>query len=117
VLLDWPRVVLATEHGTLDWDENANQDGRARASFRYVKIKDIPPWCVIASSVGSAVARVSYMEQAAADPDLRAFVDAEIGRAEVEVSALRVENAHLLRVLDALTRKASKATPAGPLTV
>lgn len=50
IILDWPRLVWATEHDLLRWRSNVNQDGRARASFRYLKMDDIPSSCVMASS-------------------------------------------------------------------
>ena len=47
-LVDWPALVLATNNGSAMWQENANHDGFARASFRYIRIRDLPAKCVIA---------------------------------------------------------------------
>jgi hypothetical protein len=49
VLLDWPRVVLATEEGRLCWRNNVNQNGRARASFRYIPMDELPRECCLAT--------------------------------------------------------------------
>ncbi len=50
VLLNWSAVVLATNNEELQWRDNFNKDGRARASFRYCNIKNIPQNCIIAKS-------------------------------------------------------------------
>lgn len=48
VLLNWPATVLATAKQDVPWKQNANKDGRARASFRYCQISKFPPDCIIA---------------------------------------------------------------------
>lgn len=50
VLLNWPAVVLSTMGGRIRWLSNANQDGHARATFRFCKMREIPPECIIAAS-------------------------------------------------------------------
>ena len=50
VLANWLSVVLATLAGDVRWIDNRNQDGRARASFRYTIMDDLPYSCVIAQS-------------------------------------------------------------------
>jgi hypothetical protein len=47
VLLDWARVVMATQRGDLKWKLRRNKWDGARADFKYTPIKDIPKYCVI----------------------------------------------------------------------
>ncbi len=47
VIVDWLKVVLKTYKGDIKWYSNENQNGRARASFKYIKFKDIPLDCII----------------------------------------------------------------------
>lgn len=42
VLVDWPRLQLATAQGRMRWWENKNGMDNARASFKYVYFNDIP---------------------------------------------------------------------------
>lgn len=49
-LLDWPAIVVATDAGLLNWRDNENKQDGARASFRYVKMDEIPSGCIIASN-------------------------------------------------------------------
>jgi hypothetical protein len=48
VLLDWTKVTLATLQNKLEWHHNKNNDGRAKASFVWTKMDDIPDNCIIA---------------------------------------------------------------------
>ncbi len=48
ILVDWPKLVMATAKGLVPWQERKNQNGRARASFRYVPFNQIPVDCRIA---------------------------------------------------------------------
>lgn len=50
VMANWPMIIWATHSGIIAWHDNVNKDGRARASFRYTKMRDIPSSCIIASS-------------------------------------------------------------------
>lgn len=50
IIANWPALVLATHNGVVNWQDNANKDGRAQASFRYIDIDSLPPHCVIARS-------------------------------------------------------------------
>jgi hypothetical protein len=47
VLVDWPKLVLNSNDGLIVWYDNKNQDGNARASFRYTYFKNIPDDCII----------------------------------------------------------------------
>jgi len=53
VMLDWPRVVQATEAGLIVWSRRANKKDGARASFMYTPIKDLPESCILARHVDS----------------------------------------------------------------
>ena len=46
-IVNWPALVLETQRGNIRWRDNHNKDGRARASFRYVKLSHIPRSCII----------------------------------------------------------------------
>ena len=50
MLLDWPAVVLATNNKAIHWQQRNNKYDGARASMAFVKMRDIPSNCVIASS-------------------------------------------------------------------
>lgn len=50
VMANWASIVIATLRKRVKWYDNSNQDGHARASFRYCKIPELPPDCIIASS-------------------------------------------------------------------
>lgn len=50
ILLNWPNVVIATDNGAIHWNDNRNKDGRARASFKWCKMRDFSPECIIACS-------------------------------------------------------------------
>ena len=50
VLANWTSVVLATSANKIEWKNNANRDGKARASFRYCDMYKLPPDCIIAKS-------------------------------------------------------------------
>ena len=47
IIVDWLQMVLATQNNILHWNDNRNQDGHARASFRWVSMYDIPQYCTI----------------------------------------------------------------------
>lgn len=47
-VVNWPALVIATHVGQVPWKGNANQNGQARASFKYVELNRIPDNCVIA---------------------------------------------------------------------
>jgi hypothetical protein len=47
VLLDWPRVQMATMQNRINWSERRNQNDGARASFRYADMYSFPPDCVL----------------------------------------------------------------------
>ena len=51
VLLDWPRVVIETHSNNIKWRDNKNKNGKARASFKYTIMDELPRSCVIASSL------------------------------------------------------------------
>lgn len=51
VLANWPAIVLATIQGRVNWQDNRNKDGSARASFRYTIMDDLPKDCIIASDL------------------------------------------------------------------
>jgi hypothetical protein len=51
VLLNWPSIVMATHNGEIEWHDNKNKDGRARASFRYCFMRHIPSEYIIAASI------------------------------------------------------------------
>lgn len=50
VLVDFCRLVLATQNGKVNWRMNANKDGHARASFKWIPFGAIPADCIIAKS-------------------------------------------------------------------
>ena len=50
ILLNWPNVVIATLRARLRWQDNRNRDGRAQASFRWCKMSQFPPECVLATN-------------------------------------------------------------------
>jgi hypothetical protein len=60
---------------------------------------------------------MTWAERADSDPTLRAFIDAKIARAHVDLQVLRVEHERDQRVIDSLhakltdCRKAAKAKP------
>jgi len=47
VLLDWAKVTMCSDQNIIKWTHNVNKDGRAKASFAYTKIVDIPDSCII----------------------------------------------------------------------
>jgi hypothetical protein len=47
ILLDWARVVLATQKGQINWKLRPNKWDGAKANFRYASIADIPKYCCI----------------------------------------------------------------------
>jgi len=49
IMLNWPNVVLTTQAGQIPWQDNRNKDGKARASFRYCRMDQFPPECVISN--------------------------------------------------------------------
>lgn len=49
VLVDFARLIHATQQGRVYWKQNRNKDGRAQASFCFIRFDDIPKECVIAS--------------------------------------------------------------------
>lgn len=50
VIADWARIVLLTHGNRINWRDNKNKDGSARASFRYTIMDKLPSECIIASS-------------------------------------------------------------------
>ena len=48
IIVDWPAISKATSNNKIEWMDNQNKDGRAKASFRYVNWDKIPPHCIIA---------------------------------------------------------------------
>lgn len=48
VLVDFARLVIETQKGNAAWRQNANRDGHARASFKYIHFDAIPSSCIIA---------------------------------------------------------------------
>lgn len=44
-IVDTSLLKLATAYGHIEWQENANKDGRARASFRYIDLSALPATC------------------------------------------------------------------------
>lgn len=50
IIIDWTAMVLATLHNEVDWYNNNNQDGRAKANFKYCLMLELPPECIIAAS-------------------------------------------------------------------
>jgi hypothetical protein len=50
VIVDWLKMAVATIRG-LKWTENANKNGRARASFKYVLFKDIPTEAILFGNI------------------------------------------------------------------
>ena len=50
IMLNWPSVVLLTNDSKIIWRQNKNNDGRAKASFRYYSMAAFPHEAVISSS-------------------------------------------------------------------
>ena len=48
IMVDWPAVIVATTRGYIRWHDNQNKNGRARASFKYIIMDELPNNCVIA---------------------------------------------------------------------
>lgn len=48
LLLDWARVMLATNQDRIKWKEKPNNEDGARANFRYVHFRDVPQDVIIA---------------------------------------------------------------------
>lgn len=55
VMINWPATVMATVKEELDWYSNGNQDGSARASFKYCYMNQIPSYCLIASDIKNGI--------------------------------------------------------------
>lgn len=51
VIVNWASLVLSAFNHSFKWLENKNKDGKARASFKYIKFTDIPGNCLIASKI------------------------------------------------------------------
>lgn len=49
-IINWPFIVLRTIHGDIKWYDNSNQNGHAKASFKYLKMPELPREAIIASS-------------------------------------------------------------------
>jgi hypothetical protein len=47
VLLNWPQMVISSNLGFINWIDNKNKDGHARASFKYCDMFEIPKNCII----------------------------------------------------------------------
>ena len=50
VIANWPAIILNTIKGNIYWNGNDNQDGHAKASFKYCDMFSLPKDCIIASS-------------------------------------------------------------------
>lgn len=50
VLVDWAKMVYLSNIGKVQWLDNSNKDGRARASFKYTIMDKLPEDCIIAKS-------------------------------------------------------------------
>ena len=50
IMLDWLVVALATLNGEINWQDNRNKDGRARASFKYAPFSQFKGSMVIAKA-------------------------------------------------------------------
>jgi len=50
IMIDWTKAVILTAQNKINWYSNKNQDGSARASFRYTYMKQIPSEAIIANS-------------------------------------------------------------------
>ena len=50
VLLNWLEVILSSNNNKIAWIDQQNKDGRAKASFKYTKMKSLPDNCLIACS-------------------------------------------------------------------
>jgi hypothetical protein len=46
-IVNWAALVMETYKGNVNWQDNTNRDGYARASFRYVNFDDIPVSCLL----------------------------------------------------------------------
>ena len=68
VIVDWARVVLASNTNKIGWIDNRNKDGHARASFRFTYMDMLPEDCILACS--SSV--IPY-------PDFESVLKKEIG--------------------------------------
>lgn len=49
-LVDYTRLTIETLRGRVGWHLRSNQDGHARASFRYAHFDGMPPECILARS-------------------------------------------------------------------
>lgn len=47
VLMDWTKVTIYSDQNKIKWTHNTNKDGKARASFAYTKMNELPPSCII----------------------------------------------------------------------
>lgn len=47
VLMDWTKITIYSDQKKIKWTHNANKDGKAKASFAYTKISDLPLSCII----------------------------------------------------------------------
>lgn len=54
-LMDWTKVTILSNNGVIKWNFNNNKNGRARASFAYTKMIDLPKECILDSSDWSAL--------------------------------------------------------------
>lgn len=50
IMLNWPAVVCASHNGEIEWQQRANSNGSAMASFRYCNMTKFPEFTVISSS-------------------------------------------------------------------
>jgi hypothetical protein len=53
VLLDWTKVSILSNNNVIRWNHNSNKNGKAKASFAYVKMNDIPKECILASKLAN----------------------------------------------------------------
>lgn len=47
VLMDWTKVTIYSDQNKIKWTHNTNKDGKARASFAYTKMNELPTNCII----------------------------------------------------------------------
>lgn len=51
VIVNWPKIVLLTQGDKINWNYQVNKNGRARASFYWTKIAQLPDEAVIAKRI------------------------------------------------------------------
>ena len=51
ILIYWPKLVIHTNNNVIDWRLNVNNNGRAKASFKWINFNNIPDDCIIAKKL------------------------------------------------------------------